>query len=136
MIAAALAASLALTPVQWFGPPPDNGGRIGDYIEEVVHAKGMNPISTVCKSACTILFGSSHHCILPGTVAYFHPAHKSWDLEENPWKAMDRQGTLAMKTFYPRKLRAYTDAHHFWDDPDWKTLEYTQLVSLGVRPCR
>jgi hypothetical protein len=106
-------------------------------------AKGMTPIYGDCISACTMRFGSPHYCIMPDVVGWFHPATKGvlgngWEDDEhtNPWKNVSAYGTAVMEMYLPKKLVAYAEAHKFWDHQEMHSLNYAQLVQLGVRPCK
>lgn len=122
-------------------PPPnmepvaiynDGGGVVEKYQQAAMQYRleGREVrISGSCRSACVLALSVPNVCVSPGAVVKAHQAYETYSGKERPDITAEMMGSL------PYAIRARLEPNvrrEYWSG---SILGYSDLVSLGVRPC-
>lgn len=123
-------------------PPPDikqpviiredGGGEVRDYewaLYQYNQEQRRVEIRGSCRSACLMALGVKNVCVAPGAIVKAHHAYekKSGIIREDV--------TNKMLSYLPSKIRNRLDGKIRVNYTPDSTLDYNQLVSLGVKSC-
>lgn len=126
----------------FLSPPPDvapiviyndGGGVVDDYLRQarVYTVEGRRvEIRGSCRSACIVALSVPTVCVAPGAEVKAHQAY-----DKNTGKVMPEYTARLLEALPPaiqRRLEGHVQVNYTTD----ATLTYTQLVQLGVRPCK
>lgn len=122
-------------------PPPnmepvaiysDGGGVVEKYQQAAAQYRleGREVrINGSCRSACVLALSVPNVCVSPGAVVKAHQAYETYSGRERPDITAEMMGSL------PYAIRARLEPNirrEYWSG---SILGYSDLVSLGIRPC-
>ena len=122
-------------------PPPapqavvimnDGGGEVRNYEWAVNKYNAEHrrvEIRGSCRSACTMALGVKNVCVAPGAVLKWHQAYEKFT------GAVREDITQSMLSQLPYRVRNHLEGKIQTNYTSSSTLSYTQLVSLGIKPC-
>lgn len=125
-------------PIDLPPPPPaiviteDGGGTVTKYEAMVDRYSAENRevrIMGSCRSACILYLGASNVCVGPNAVVKAHEAYEPYSNRNRPDVTAEMMNRIPARI--SARLAPYITEHY----NKMTTLNYSQLVELGVRPC-
>ena len=125
----------------FFPPPPppyavvithDIGGFVNQYEEAVAryNLEGRRvEIRGQCRSACTLALAVNNVCVGPGAVVAWHEAYEEFS------RRIRHDVTERMLSSLPYAIKAHLDGKIKTSYTEAATLNYYQLLSLGIADC-
>lgn len=126
-------------PIDLPPPPPaiiiseDGGGYVHKYEAAVDRYSAENRevrIVGSCRSACILYLGAKNVCVGPNAVIKAHMAYEPMSGTNRPDVTLDMMSRIPVRV--ASRLYPYITTNY----NRMTTLNYNQLVDLGVRPCK
>jgi len=125
------ATSLVVAPLRSGAESFDGGGRLADYLDQVLSANATGErieISGICASACTMKLGARGVCIHGDAQLWFHAAR-------NEDGRVNTLGTRLLLGEYPRRIRTWALDNGALASNLFVTMSGAQAISFGVADC-